>query len=120
MASDDRNVDEVRRNVKSGRDEGGGTNGIEKSYSEESIVCIDSTPIVHLIEKRKNRIDGVCDEEHFGFRTISDFTKEIEQRTDCSSLLAEDLPWHSLRRGRLASYPAFVEPLLESPLRHFL
>ena len=95
MASDDRNVDEVRRNVKSGRDEGGGTNGIEKSYSEESIVCIDSTPIVHFIEKRKNRIDGVCDEEHFGFRTISGFTKEIEQRTDCSSLLAEDLPWHS-------------------------
>ena len=120
MAPNDRNVDEARRNVKSGCDEGGGTNGIEKSYSEEPIACIDSTPIVHLIEKRKNRIDGVCDEEHFGFRTISGFTKEIEQRTDCSSLPAEDLPWHSLRRDRLASYLAFVEPLLGSPLRHFL
>ena len=95
MASDDRNVDKVRRNVKSGCDEGGGTNGIEKSYSEESIACIDSTPTVHLIKKRKNRVDGVCDEQDFGFWTISDFTKEIEQRTDCSSLLAEDLPWHS-------------------------
>lgn len=62
MASDDRNADEVRRNVESGCDEGGGTNGIEKSNSEESIACIDSTPIVHLIEKRKNRIDGVCNE----------------------------------------------------------